>query len=150
MAIVYIHYVFFLSFQFNSRKTALYYLLLKVTNFSWLWISWVSFACRFLVFLSCCNFFSYSCSVATTRTTTITSKSVSKGKGTPETSYKLWSYEFQNFGKKNERTTPKLILLPTLGLGSTQTHTRFDYSTRSTPSDATPHTLASLVHAFCD
>jgi hypothetical protein len=43
MAIVYIHYLFFPSFQFNSRKIAPYCLMLKAVNFSWLWVSWVSF-----------------------------------------------------------------------------------------------------------
>jgi hypothetical protein len=45
---------------------------------------------------------------------------------------------------------PKLVLLLALGLGSTHTHThtRFDCSTRSAPSDATPHTLVFLIHEF--
>jgi hypothetical protein len=34
MAIVYIHYVFNLSFQFNSRKTTLYHFMLKAVDFS--------------------------------------------------------------------------------------------------------------------
>ncbi len=35
IATVYIHYVFFPSLQFNSRKIALYCLMLKATYFSW-------------------------------------------------------------------------------------------------------------------
>jgi hypothetical protein len=62
--------------------------------------------------------------VATTRTiTTIISSSASEGKGTLKTSYKLWSFEFWNFRGLKEWATPKLVLLPTLGLGSTHTHT---------------------------
>jgi hypothetical protein len=78
--IVYIHYIFFPSYQFNSRKIVLCHLMLKVTNFPWLWVSWVSFACWFLVFVSCYYFFffSYSCIVDTTGTITITSNNVNK------------------------------------------------------------------------
>jgi hypothetical protein len=153
MAIVYIQYVFFLSFQFNSRKTTLCCLMLKVANFSWLWVSWVSFACWFLVFLSYCYFFFIfpSSTIATTRTTiAITSNNVSEGQGTLEINYKLWSFEFQSFRGRKEQVAPKLVLLPTLGLGSTytHTHTRFDCSTRYTLDDVTPHTLAFLVHGF--
>jgi len=118
--------------------------MLKATNFSWLWVSWVSFAYWFFVFFNYDYFFfSYSCTVATTRTTTITSSNVSEGKGTLKTSYKLWSSEIRNFRRRKEWTTPKLVLLPTLGLGNTythtHTHTRFDCNTRFVPSDATPH-----------
>jgi hypothetical protein len=115
----------FPSFQFNSRKTALYHLMLNITNFSWFWISWVSFAWWFFMFLSCCYFFFfYSCIVATTRTTTtITNSSINEGEGTPETSYKLWSSEFWSFGRRKEWAAPKLVLLATLSLGSTHTHT---------------------------
>jgi hypothetical protein len=127
-----------------------------VADFSWLWIPWVSFAYWFLVFFSCYYyfFFFYYCTVTTTwTTTTITSNNISEGEGTTETNYKLLSFEFQSFERK-ERATPKLVLLPTLGLGSTlththtHTHTRFDYSTRSAPGDATPHTIVFLVHGF--
>jgi hypothetical protein len=157
MAIVYIHYVFLPFFQFNSRKIALCHLMLKVTNFSWLWISSIFFACWFLVFLSCCYFFLffYSCTTTTIGITiTITNNSANEKEGTLETNYKLWSSEFQNFEKRKERTTPKLVLLPILSLGNTHTHThththtRFDCSTRSAPDDTTPHTLAFLVHGF--
>ncbi len=82
-------YTTFISFffiQFNSKIYFFCHLMLKATNFSWLWISWVSFTCWFLVFLSCCYFFFffYSYTTATTRTTTIISNSVSKGEGTPK------------------------------------------------------------------
>jgi hypothetical protein len=119
------YYIFFLSFQFNSRKTTLCPLMLKAIDFSWLWVSWVSFACLFLMLLSCCYFFFffYSCITTTTTTTTIISNNINEGEGTPETSYKLWSYEFWIFGRRKERAAPKLVLLPTLGLGSTYTHT---------------------------
>ncbi len=126
-ATVYIHHIFFPSFQFNSRKPALCSLMLKAANFSYLWVSWVYFACWFLVFLNCCYvfFFFYCCIAATTRTTiTITNNnSVSEGKGTPETNFKVWSSKFRSFGGKKEWISPKLILLPGLGLGSTYTHT---------------------------
>jgi len=114
MATIYIHYVFFPSFQFNSRKTPFYCLMLKVANFSWLWVSWVSFAYWFLVFLSYCYFFFffYSCIVSTTgTTTTITNSDVSKREGTLKTNYKLWSSKFRNFRGRKERTTPKHVLL---------------------------------------
>jgi hypothetical protein len=94
-----------------------------VVDFSWLWVSWVSFVYWFFVFLNCCYFFFYSCTTATIRITTITNSSVSEGEGTPKTSYKLWSYEFRSFGGKKEWAAPKLVLLPALGLGSTYTHT---------------------------
>jgi hypothetical protein len=100
--------------------------MLKAVDFSWLWVSWVSFACWFLVFLSCCYFFffSYSCTVAIIGTITIiASSSISEGEGTPETSYKLWSFEFRSFGGSKERVAPKLVLLPALSIGSTHTHT---------------------------
>jgi hypothetical protein len=127
--------------------------MLKANFFYQLWVSWVSFACGFFVFLSCLNFFFYFCTTITTGTTiTITNSSVSKGEGTSDTSYKLWSSEFQSFGGRKERTYPKLVLLPTLSLGSTHTHThthkRFDCSPRSTTGNATPHTFAFLVHGF--
>ncbi len=75
------------------------------------------------------------------------------------TSYEVLSFEaleggrskkFQSFGGRKERKVPKLVLLPPLGLGGkyTHTHTRFDCSTRSALGDATPHTLAFLVHGF--
>jgi hypothetical protein len=67
-------------------------------------------------------FFFYSCFAAATRTTTITSSSASKGEGASKTSYKLWSYEFWSFRRKKEQVAPKLVLLLTLGLGSTHTH----------------------------
>jgi hypothetical protein len=105
---------FFPSFQFNSKKTTFYHLMLKATYFSRLWVSWVSFAYWFLMFLSYCYFFLffYSCIATTTgTTTTITGNNVSKGEWTPKTSYKLWSSEFQNFGRRKERTTPKLVFL---------------------------------------
>ncbi len=154
IATVYIHYVFFSSFQFNFRKN--YSLLLNVEsdkiflalNF------WVSFVYWFLVFLNCCYFFFfffYSCIATTTgTTTTITSNNVCEGEGTTETSYKLWSFEFQSFGGRKEQATPKFVLLLALCLGNTYTHTytRFDCSTKSAPSDATPHTLVFLVHGF--
>jgi hypothetical protein len=100
--------------------------MLKAVDFSWLWISWVSFACWFLVFLSCYYFFFffYSCATTTTgTTTTITSNNVNKGERTLEISYKLWSSEFWSFGGRKEWATPKLVLLPTLGFRSTHTHT---------------------------
>jgi hypothetical protein len=100
--------------------------MLKATNFSWLWVSWVSFACWFLVFLICCYFFffffSYTAATIET-TTTIISSSVNKGEGTSETNYKLWSSEFQIFEGRKEQSAPKLVLLPALGLGNTHTHT---------------------------
>jgi len=37
-ATVYIHYMFFLFLQFNSRKTTLCCLILKATDFFWLWV----------------------------------------------------------------------------------------------------------------
>jgi len=126
MATVYIHYVFFPSFQVHSRKTPFCCLMLKATDFSWLWIYWVFFACWFLVFFSCYYFyfFSYFCTVATIIITiTITSNNLSEGKGTLETSYKLWSSEFWSFRRRKEQATPKLILLLALGFGSTYTHT---------------------------
>jgi hypothetical protein len=124
MTTVYIHYIFFPSFQFNSRKTDLYRLMLRTTDFSWLWVSWVFFACWFVVFLSCYFFFFfYFCTVATTGTTTITSNNINEGEGTPKTSYKLWSSKFRSFKGRKERIVPKLVLLPTLGLGSMHTHT---------------------------
>ncbi len=57
-------------------------------------------------------------------------------------------------GGKKEQATPKLVLLPSLNLGNmrahahTHTHTRFDCSTKSALSDATPHTFAFLIHGF--
>jgi hypothetical protein len=100
--------------------------MLKAADFSWLWVFWVSFACWFLVFLNCCYFlfFFYSCIATKTTTTTITNNNVSEGERTLETNYKLWSSEFWSFGGRKERTTPKLVLLPTLGLGSMYTHTQ--------------------------
>jgi hypothetical protein len=97
--------------------------MLKATDFFWLWIYWVSFACWFLVFLSCCYFFFfYSCTATTTKiTTTITSNSVSKGFWTLEINYKLWSSKVRSFGRKKERAAPKFILPPTLGLRSVHT-----------------------------
>jgi len=89
-------------------------------------------------------FFLFYFYITTTTTTTITSSNVSEVEGTSETSYKLWSFEFQSFGGRKEWTIVKLVLLPTLVLGSTYTHThthihtRFDCSTRFTPSDVTP------------
>jgi hypothetical protein len=71
--------------QFNSRKTVLCPSILKAANPSWLWVSWVSFACWFRVFLSCYYFFFffYSYTIVTTRTTTtITNNNVNKGEGT--------------------------------------------------------------------
>ncbi len=62
--------------------------MLKVLDFSWLWVSWVYFACWFLVFLSWCYFFFffYSCIIVTIwKTTTIITSSVSEGKGTTKT-----------------------------------------------------------------
>jgi hypothetical protein len=56
-------------------------------------------------------------------TTTIISNSVSKGKRTLETSYKLWSFEFRNFEGRKEWVALMFVLLPALGLGSTHTHT---------------------------
>jgi hypothetical protein len=126
MPTVYIQYIFFSSFQFNSRKIALCHLMLKAANFSWLWVFWVSFTCWFLMFLSCCYFFFffYFCIRATTWTiTTITSSNVSEGEGTPKTSYKLWSSKFRNFRRRKEQVVPKLVLLLVLGLGSMCTHT---------------------------
>jgi hypothetical protein len=74
--------------------------------------------------LSCYYFFFYSYTIATTgTTTTITYDNVSEGEGTPKTSYKLWSSEFLSFGRKKEQTTPKLVLLPNLGLGNMHTPT---------------------------
>jgi hypothetical protein len=155
MTTVYIHYVLFLSFQFNFRKTLLCRLMLKATYFFWLWVSWVSFACWFLVLLNCCYFFFffYSCTIVTIgTTTTITSNNVSEGKGTSETNYKLWSFEFQSFQWRKERAAPKLVLQTILGLGSTYTHTHthtsFDCNTRFALGDTTPHTFTFLVHAF--
>jgi hypothetical protein len=151
MVTIYIHYIFFSFLKFNSRKTALCHLMLKVTFFSWLWVSWVSFACWFLVFLSCCYFFFffYFCIIATIgTTTTITSSSVSEGEGTLETNYKLWMSEFQSCRRRKERVAPKLVLLPTREHTHTHTHTRFDCSTRYEPGDATPHTFVFLVHRF--
>jgi hypothetical protein len=153
MATVYINDIFFPSFQFNSRKITLCHSMLKTVDFSWLWISCVSFTCWFLMFLSCCYFFFffYSCIAATTETTTtITSNIVSKGERTLETNYKLWSSEFQSFGGKKERTAPKLVLLLVLSLRRTHTHThtRFDCNSRSAPHDATLNTLHFLVHGF--
>ncbi len=81
------------------------------------------------MFLNCYYFFFffYFCIAATIGIiTTIISNSVSKGKRTPKTSYKLWSFEFQSFKGRKEWTTSKFVLLPALGLGSTHTHTRFD------------------------
>jgi hypothetical protein len=101
--------------------------MLKAIDFSWLWVFWVSFACWFLVFLNYYFFFFffYSCTTTTTgTTTTITSSNISEGEGTPETSYKLWSFEFRSFEGRKEQAAPKLVLLPTLGLGSTHTHTQ--------------------------
>jgi len=123
----YIHYVFFPFFEFNFRKTTFCCLMLKAAYFSWFLVFWVSFACWFLMFLNCCYFFFffffYSCTVTTTgTTTTITSNSVNEGKRTSETSYKLWSSEFWSIGGRKEQATPKLVLLPALGLGSMHTH----------------------------
>jgi hypothetical protein len=58
MAIVYTHYVFFPSFQFNSKKIALCHLMLKATNFSWLWVSCVLelLLLFFLFILLYCNY----------------------------------------------------------------------------------------------
>jgi len=129
--------------------------MLKVANFSWLWVSWVSFAWCFFLFLSSCYFFFYSFTPATTWiTTTITSNNISDGERIPKTSYKLWNFEFRNFGGKKERATPKLVLLLALGFGSMYTHTcthtrrRFVCNTRYAPSDATPHTFVFLVYGF--
>ncbi len=122
MATVYIHYIFFPSFQFDSKKTSLCHLMLKATDFSWFW---VFFACWFLVFLSCYFFsFFYSCTTATIGTiTTITSSSASMGERTPKTNYKLWSFKFWSSEGRKEQATPKLVLLLALGLGNTRTHT---------------------------
>jgi len=118
----------FLLFNLILKKTPLCHLMLKAVDFFWLWVSWVSFACWFFVFLNFYYFFFffYYCTTITTGTiTTITSSSVSKGKGTPKTSYKLWSSKFRNFGGRKEWVAPKLVLLLALGLGSTHTHTRW-------------------------
>jgi hypothetical protein len=56
--------VFFPSFQFNSKKIALYHLMLKTTNFSWFFfISLVFFAIGVVVIVvifpflcSCCGY----------------------------------------------------------------------------------------------
>jgi hypothetical protein len=148
----YIHYVFFPFFQFNSRKIVLYCLMLKATDFSWFWVFWVSFACWFFVFLSCCYFFFffYSCTATTTWiTTTITSNNVSEGKGTSETSYKLWSFEFWSLGGRKEQATPKLVLLPTLGLGSMHTHTQVLITVQDLHQVMQPHIhLFSLYMGF--
>ncbi len=119
---------FFPSFQFNCRKkTLLYHLMLKATNF-FLALSFLHFFCLLVsIILSCYYFFFffYSCTTTTTTTTTtITNNNVSEGKRTPETSYKLWSFELQSFGKRKERAVPKLVLLSALGIGSTHTHTK--------------------------
>jgi hypothetical protein len=97
-------------------------------------------------------FFFYSCTIAITWiTTTITSSSVSEGEGTLETSYKLWSSEFQSFEGREEWVGPKLVLLPALGLTSTCTHThthkvwlQYKICTRWCKS----HTFSFLVHGF--
>jgi hypothetical protein len=142
MATIYIHYIFFLSFRFNL-------ILEKLLSVVLCWKRQIFLCFEFLVFLNWCYFFLFFYFYTTTITitiTTITSSTISEGEGTLETSYKLWSFEFRSFEGKKERIAPKLVLLPTLGLGST--YTRFHYSIRSVPSDATPHTLTFLVHGF--
>ncbi len=117
-------YTTFFFLLFNSIfKKKLCHLMLKGTIFSWLW---VSFACWFFVFLSYCYFFFlfYFCTTVTTRTTTaIISSNANVGEGTPEIN-KPWSSKFRSFEGRKERATPKLILLPVLGLGSTHIHTQ--------------------------
>jgi len=90
-------------------------------------LSFLGFFCLLVsCVLNCCYFFFffYSCIASKTTTTTITINNVSEGERKPETNYKLWSSEFRSFGRRKERTTPKLVLLPTLGLGSMYTHTQ--------------------------
>jgi hypothetical protein len=71
-----------------------------------------------------------------------------KGHSKQVTSCEVLSSGASKGTRSKEQVAPKLVLLRALGLGSMYTHTRFDCTTRSPLGDATPHTLAFLVHGF--